>query len=129
MKKANKLGPGFTLIEVLLALSIIAIALTALLKATAQNIVNTSRLKDKAISHWVALQGATMVQLGLITLTPGQESTEATQMFGQRWYWRISTLKTPLQSVSKISITVSKKQAGPFDSPLVAFRYERNETR
>lgn len=38
---------GFTLIEVLLALSVIAIALTALLKAISQNVETTRRVKEK----------------------------------------------------------------------------------
>lgn len=38
---------GFTLIEVLLALTIIAVALTALLKAIAQNVEHTQRIKEK----------------------------------------------------------------------------------
>lgn len=44
-KRSNE--SGFTLIEVLLALSIIAIALTALLKAISQNVETTRRIKEK----------------------------------------------------------------------------------
>lgn len=43
-KSMNK---GFTLIEVLLALAVVAIALTALLKATSQDVANTQRIKEK----------------------------------------------------------------------------------
>ena len=55
---------AFTLIEVLLALAVIAIALTALLKVTSQDVSYARRLKDKTLSHWVAKQGVSMVQLG-----------------------------------------------------------------
>ena len=67
--RTNK-AHGFTLIEVLLALSVIAIALTALLKATAQNIQNTHRIKEKTISHWIAMQGVSMIQLDLVQINP-----------------------------------------------------------
>lgn len=49
MMPKTKLVSGFTLIEVLLALTVIAIALTALLKATAQNTDNTHRIKEKQL--------------------------------------------------------------------------------
>jgi general secretion pathway protein I len=114
---------GFTLIEVLLALAIIAIALTALLQATAQDVSNTQRLKEKTISHLISLQGVAMVQLGLINPTAGQAITQVTNMLGQRWYWQAQTLPSKIKSVQEITITVSKNQAGPFTTPLTAFRY------
>ncbi|KTC78260.1 GspI family T2SS minor pseudopilin variant LspI [Legionella brunensis] len=117
---------GFTLIEVLLALAIIAIALTALIKATAQNVANTQRIQEKMISHWVAMQGVSMVQLGLLAVSTSQETTQITTMLGQRWYWRAKASPTPIKSVQQITITVSKNQAGPFANPLIAYRY-RNE--
>lgn len=116
---------GFTLIEVLLALAIIGIALTALLKATAQNISNTQRVKEKAISHWIAMQGVSMIQLGLIQPLESQESTEVTTLFGQRWYWRIKISKTPVETMQQLTITVSKNQAGPFLNPVIAYRIKR----
>lgn len=116
---------GFTLIEVLLALAIIGIALTALLKATAQNISNTQRIKEKTISHWVAMQGISMIQMGLVQPVESQESTEVTTMFGQRWYWRTKLSRTPVKTMQQITITVSKNQAGPFMSPLIGYRIKR----
>jgi general secretion pathway protein I len=115
---------GFTLIEVLLALAIIAIALTALLKATAQNVSNTQRLKEKSISHWIAMQGVAMVQLNLVQIPGNQEITKVTSMLGQRWYWRAKLSATPIKSMQQITISLSKNQAGPFANPLIAFRYQ-----
>ena len=114
---------GFTLIEVLLALAIIAIALTALLKATAQNVSNTQRLKEKTISHLIAMQGLAMVQLNLVQPLPSQELTKVTTMLGQRWYWRAGLSQTPIKSMQQITIKVSKHQAGPFADPHIGFRY------
>lgn len=114
---------GFTLIEVLLALAVIAIALTALLKATAQDIAHTERVKEKSISHWVAMQGVTAIQLGLVSIPTNQEITEVTSILGQRWYWRAKITATPVKAIQQINITVSDKAAGPFEDPLIAFRY------
>ncbi|MDP1601680.1 MAG: GspI family T2SS minor pseudopilin variant LspI [Legionella sp.] len=114
---------GFTLIEVLLALAIIAISLTALMKSTAQNVSNTHRIKEKTISHWIAMQGVAMIQAGLLPIKVNQEVTQVTTMFGERWYWRVNIIKTPMKSVEQLTIKVSNNQAGPFSDPLIAFRY------
>lgn len=113
---------GFTLIEVLLALSILAIALTALLKASSETVVGTQRLKEKTMSHLVAMQGISMIQLGLTRITLDQETTKQMTMFDQTWYWHAHVSKTPLEAVQKITITTSKSRAGPFKDPLIGFQ-------
>ena len=121
----NKHKSGFTLIEVLIALAIIAIALTALLKATGQDVAHTARIKEKLISHWVAMQGVTAIQLGLIPVNLNQEITEKTIMLGETWYWRAKLSQTPINSTQQITITVSNKPAGPFGDPLIGFKASR----
>lgn len=119
----DKTQQGFTLIEVLIALAIIAISLAALLKIMATNVSNTTRIKDKTISHWIAMQGVSMIQLGLLNPKLNQDLTEVTTMLGERWYWRVHLTNTSLKFVQKLTITVSRKQAGPFTDPLFAYRY------
>ena len=114
---------GFTLIEVLLALAVIAIALTALLKATSQNTTFTQRIKEKSIGEWVAMQAIASIQSGLIVITPNQESTESMTMAGEKWYWRALITPTPVKKMQKISIKVSRRSEGGFSEPLIAFRY------
>ena len=116
-------GNGFTLIEVLLALLIVTIAFTALIKSTSQSIVGTAHVKDKAIAEMIAMQGVAMIQLGLLIVPPNQEITQVTTMLGQRWYWRVKLAPTPMKQVAQITITTSKNQSGPFGNALIAFRY------
>ena len=114
---------GFTLIEVLIALAIVSIALTALLRATAQTVALTARIKEKSIAHWVAMNAVTGIQLGLVDIHPNQEVTEVTKMFGSSWYWRAKLTSTPIASTQYIQISVSQNTNGPFHDPLLAFRY------
>ena len=112
---------GFTLIEVLIALAVIAIALTALLKATSQNTLFTQRLKEKSISHWIAMQGVASIQLGLVSIPVNQESTQAMTMAGEKWYWRAFITATAVKHMLQIRVTVSQHRDHGFSDPLIAF--------
>ena len=114
---------GFTLIEVLLALAVIAIALTALFRASAQNVSFTARIKDKTIAHWVGMQALSMIQLNLVDVNQLQENTQTITMLRENWYWRANVITTPVQSMQQIVISVSKNKQGPFTDPLIGFRY------
>ena len=114
---------GFTLIEVLLALVILAIALTALLKVTGQIINNTNRIKEKSMKHWVAMQAVAAIQLNTVPVSSNQATTKSTRMFGQTWYWRAQLFPTPVKTMQQINITVSKNPTGPFTDLLVAYRH------
>lgn len=113
---------AFTLIEVLLALAIIAIALTALLQAIGQNIVYTERIKNDTISHWVAMQGIEAIQLGLISVPANHELSQVTKMLGETWYWRAKLSPSPIPYVQQIEIRISRHATGPFEQPLIGYR-------
>ncbi|MCC5791017.1 MAG: type II secretion system minor pseudopilin GspI [Legionellaceae bacterium] len=111
---------AFTLIEVLIALVIIAISLTALIRSTGQNIQYTNRLQEKTLKHWVARQGINMIQNGDITDT--NRKTLKTRMLNQDWYWRPLIKATPLKKIKKIVIYVSRTEAGPFEETLTGYQ-------
>lgn len=79
---------GFTLIEVLIALVILAIALTAIIKAVSNNTRNLIYLQDKTAAHWVAMNIYNEYALGLLTISPQLEPANgSTIMFNKDWYW------------------------------------------
>lgn len=119
----KKRHDGFTLIEVLLALVVIAIALTALLKATSQNTIFANRIKEKAIGHWVEMQAISMITVGLVTLDLNRENTIPIKIFGDTWYCKGIITGTEMKHVQKITVRVSRKRDKDFSSPLIAFRY------
>lgn len=122
MNKYNAPAVAFTLIEVLLALVIIAISLTALLRATGQDIRYTQRLKNKSVRHWVAKQAINKIQSNLIIINATRTQTFKTTMLNQDWFWRVAMLKTKVVGVSKIRISVSEWHTGPFTQALTAYK-------
>ncbi len=114
----RRVQQGFTLIEVLLALAIISIALTAVLKASSQNVVNTQHLKDRSIAHLIAMNAANSIQAGLYSIPAARGTTQSMSMFGKRWYWHAKTLSKNISFANMIEITVGQKPSGPFMYPL-----------
>jgi general secretion pathway protein I len=98
---------GLTLIEVLIALAIVSIALTAVIKATAQNIQSTAYLQKKTIAMWVGQQVLNEARAGVITLTADTEADkQSTNMLGQEWYWQASQANTGNPRIKQISVKV-----------------------
>jgi general secretion pathway protein I len=55
---------GFTLLEVMIALAIIAITLGALISTSGSQASSAGYLKQKTLAHWVALNEITRLQAG-----------------------------------------------------------------
>jgi len=103
----RKNNAGFTLIEVLIALAILSIALTAIIKATSQTIKNTLYLQNKTIASWVGSQVMNEARLGLLQLpTAPDKLEETTQMLGQTWSWTAKFALTPNPNIKKIQVDV-----------------------
>ena len=62
---------GFTLIEVLIALAVLAIALSAVIKGVSANANNAAHLRDRMLAHWVAMNKVTELQTNTTLPTPG----------------------------------------------------------
>jgi type II secretion system protein I len=114
---------GLTLIEVLIALLIISVSLTALISSANQNIANVSRIKDHEVNNIVAMQAVTMLQLNLIPLHKEHTINEITTVFGKKWYWQAKIAQEPVPRLEQILIYVSPNPSGPFVHPTIAYRY------
>ena len=119
----NRTQHGFTLIEVLLALMIIAIGITALVKSTALNIQTSTRLKEKTIQHLIGMNTIGQIQQHMIDMPLNQNITQSTSELNQTWYWRAKLSETSIKSVQQITVSVSTKKSGPFTHQLIAYRY------
>ena len=106
MRKSN----GLTLIEVLIALAILSIALTAIIKATSQNVRDTLYLQNKTLATWVGTEVVNAVRAGAIHLPEAPASTEKdTVMLNQTWTWKAALNPTPNPHIQEIDVTVFTK--------------------
>lgn len=80
-----KSSSGFTLLEVLIALALLAILMAGLIKITADNTKNLWYLENKTIASAIAANHAV-----LLRLEPEKpESMDGwDEMAGRRWYWQ-----------------------------------------
>ena len=100
---------GFTLVEVMVALAIVAIALPALLMALYQQIDDTAYLRDKTLAYMVAENKLAEIRLVIGStrnLSAGKDSGLAS-MADRDWYWWVETKATEVEKFFRVDITVS----------------------
>ena len=113
---------GLTLIEVLIALAIVAIAMTAIIKSTGQNIRGTNYLQDKSIAMWVGKQVLNEARVGLLVIPGAPDKLKAkTTMLGSDWYWQLSETSTPNKHIKKAEVRVYTSDIDDDDqSPIIS---------
>ena len=100
-----KTGRGFTLIEVLVALGIVAIALVAGLQATAALTNNAQRQSDVLLAHLCAENELAKVRLSRQMPSVG-ESDQACEQAGRAFQVRVTVAPTPNPSFRRVDAQV-----------------------
>ena len=84
---------GFTLIEILVALALLATVLTASYTLEAQAINHLKRVKQQLIAHWVADNLISDIQLGIFPMTETLQGK--TQLLQYIISWRMESSLLP----------------------------------
>ena len=96
---------GFTLLEVLIALVVLAIALAAAVTATSRYVDNSAYLRDRSLAHWVAMNRITEAYLE--TEWPGVGTKRGDEsMGGNEWAWSREVLATADDDVRRVEVEV-----------------------
>ena len=96
---------GFTLIEVMVALTIIAISLGALLNTSGTQANSATYLKQKTLAHWVAMNELTQLHI-LKKLPDVGKKQGSTTMANHEWHWIRTTKKTEQANTRQITYQV-----------------------
>lgn len=96
---------GFTLLEVLVALAVLAIAMAAAIKVTAENIDNIRYLRDRTLANWVAMNVLTDIQVR--EEWPNLGKKEGSAMMAEReWFWSLNVSDTIDDELRRLEIQV-----------------------
>lgn len=107
---------GFTLLEVLVALAVIAFSLAAAASAVSGNASNASGLQQRTYAHWVAMNK--MAELQIDKAWPAIRTTKGSSLMARHeWFWAVQVSQTPNQSIRRVDVMV--RPAEDDESPLV----------
>jgi len=110
---------GFTLVEVMVALAIVALALPALLVALSRQVDATGYLRDKSIAQMVASNKLTELRIisrARQSVLQGRESGSS-EMADREWFWWMESQPTEVPQFFRIEIDVALDEGGA-DQPL-----------
>ncbi len=103
-----KSSRGFTLIEILAAVAVLAIALAAILSGMARYADNASYIRQKTIALWVAHNRLTEIKTA--TGWPDTGTTDGkVEMANQKWKWIETVQTTADDQLRRIDITVQRE--------------------
>jgi general secretion pathway protein I len=108
---------GFTLIEVLVALVVVAIGLAAMMITVSSTARTSGALRDKTLAQWIALNRISEVRL---KLTPAGQNTDKGELnFGNRtWHYDTRYFDTSIASMKRVVVRVYAGDAKAKGNPL-----------
>lgn len=110
---------GFTLIEVLVSVAILALALGSVIVAGSRYVDNTVYLREKTLATWIAHN--VIVEAILLDRVPdkGKEDDEV-EFAGRKWTWETEVQETPDPDLRRLDVSVWPEDADEDeDSPLI----------
>lgn len=105
MTLSTERNRGFTLFEVLVALAVAAVALTAAVQLIGLYVVNSAKIQERVYAHWVASNLLVASQLDSPWPDVGVEEGETT-LGGHVWRWRRAVAETPFATVRRVEFQV-----------------------
>lgn len=107
---------GFTLLEVLVALAVVALALTAMIKSSGDVTANIAYLQEKTRAHWIAMDRLTELRVAREWPSTGTERDEV-DMYGIEWTWIQDVQETSVEDMRRVDVSVFPTEEGDEDSP------------
>jgi len=97
---------GFTLIEVMVALAIVAFSLTAIAASMNQMIDAANSMRERTYASWIAQNKITELRMSNVAPKSGSTSGEVTYANGE-WEWRATISETGVEEFYRIDVSVS----------------------
>jgi len=96
---------GFTLLEVMLAMAVFAVAGVALLGVADNNYRHISHLEEQMFANWVASNQLVEASLDK-TWPPKNNRKGSVEMAGRTWHWQQKVVKTTNKEMRALTMEV-----------------------
>lgn len=108
---------AFTLVEVLVALFVVALGMGALMATLTSAADTTATLRERSLAQWVALNHVSETRLKATLPSKGKSDGDI-EFAGMKWHWAQDVTDPGLAGILRIDVTVS--HAGEKDAATVA---------
>lgn len=117
---------AFTLLEVLVALAVLAIGLGTVIKVAGTQTTQLAYLKDKTLALWVANNKVNEIQLGK---WPGVGNSSGHEfMANQEWRWKLKVSNTEDKDLRRLDVEVNRvDEKGEPIIRFISFTGKRNK--
>lgn len=102
---------GFTLVEVLVALAIVVLGMSALMTTITSSADTTTRLREKSFAEWVGFNQVSTTRLTLNAPTPGTMEGDI-DFANDSWHWLQTIDQIELPGVLRITVQVRRNVQG-----------------
>lgn len=102
---------GFTLLEIMIALAVLAMGMGAVIVSASTTSSNLAYMKDKTLAHWVAMNKLTELQLDSTWPGVGVKTGDY-EMASRDWRWEAKVSDTEDDDVRRVDINVFAQQGG-----------------
>jgi len=99
-RAANNTEAGFTLLEVLVALAVLAVGAVSLLTATQTHVSRISDIESRTVARWVADNRLAALRIGV-------PQPDVVDMLGRQWGVVVSRLETEDPDLQRVEIAVA----------------------
>ncbi len=106
--KPDRRQIGFTLLEVLVALAVLAITMTALVGSAGNHARNQTYLEQRSLAQWVALNRMAESRLDQRAPVTGVKQGDL-HFANQNWQWQTKISETPDKNVHQIEVVVHRE--------------------
>jgi general secretion pathway protein I len=98
---------GFTLVEVVVALAIVAIGMLAVFKTIGDTVSNVSELRDRSFAGWIADNRITEIRISG-EMPSVEETAGEVEYAGRRWHWVTKVSQTQVTGLRRIDVSVRR---------------------
>ena len=104
-RRASDNSAGFTLLETMIALAIVALGMMAVNGQLNRYVVSAIYIEQKTLASWIASN--VLTDLSVRTQWPELGEIEGDVEFAQRqWLWRAEVSETPVENLRRVDVAV-----------------------